>query len=59
MIYYLVVSKVMMSQEIKDSVQRASIIGENQYKKFLSKAIKIPIERKNIHDVIKRNTLAI
>ena len=57
MIYYLVVSKVMMSQEIKDSVQRASVIGENQYKKFLSKVIEF--ERKNIHDIIERNNLAI
>ena len=47
----------MMSQEIKDSVQRASVIGENQYKKFLSKVIEF--ERKNIHDVIERNNLAI
>ena len=47
----------MMSPEIKDSVQRASVIGENQSKKFLSKVIEF--ERKNIHDVIKRNNLAI
>ena len=40
----------MMSQEIKDSVQCVSVIGDNQYKKFLSKVIEF--ERKNIHDVI-------
>ena len=54
---YTVVSKVMTTQEIKDFVQRASIIGENQYKKFLSEVIEF--KRKNIHDVIKKNNLAI
>ena len=29
-ILYTVVSEVMMSQEVKDSIQYASIIGENQ-----------------------------
>ena len=42
----------MMTQEVKDSVQRASIIRENQYKKFLSEVIEF--KRTNIHDVIKK-----
>ena len=56
-ILYTVGSKVMMIQEVKDSVQRASIIGENQYKKFLSEVIEF--KRKNIHDIITKNNLAI
>ena len=56
-IFYTVVSKVMMIQEVKDSVQRASVIGENQYKKFLSEVIEF--KRKNIHDAITKNNLAI
>ena len=47
----------MVTQEVKDYVQRASIIGENQYKKFLSEFIEL--KRKNIHDVITKNNLAI
>ena len=56
-ILYTVVSKVMMIQEVKDSVQRASIIGENQYKKLLSEVIEF--KRKTIHDVITKNNLPI
>ena len=56
-ILYTVISKVMMTQEIKDSVQHVSIIGENQYKKFLSGVIEFKC--KNIHDDIKKNNPAI
>ena len=56
-ILFTVVSKVMMTQEVKDSVQGASIIAENQYEKFLSEVI--GFKRKIIHDVIKKNNLAI
>ena len=56
-ILYTVVSNVMITQEVKDSVQRASVIGENQYKKLLSGVIEF--KRKNIHDVITKNNLAI
>ena len=45
-----------MTQE-KDSVQETFIIGENQYKKLFSEVIKF--KRKNIHNVIKKNNLAI
>ena len=54
---YTVVSKVMMTQEVKDSVQRASIIGENQYKTFLSEVTEL--KRKIMHDAITKNNLAI
>ena len=50
---YTVVSKVMMTQEVKDSVQSASVIGENQCKKFLSAVIEFKC--KNIHNVIKKS----
>ena len=56
-ILYTVVSNVMITQEVKDSVQRASVIGENQYKKLLSGVIEF--KRKNLHDVITKNNLAI
>ena len=46
-----------MTLEVKDSVQRATIIGKNQYKKLLSEVI--AFKRKNIHDVITKNNLAI
>ena len=46
----------MMTQE-KDSVQETFIIGENQYKKLFSEVIEF--KRKNIHNVIKKNNLAI
>ena len=45
-----------MTQE-KDSVQETFIIGENQYKKLFSGVIEF--KRKNIHNVIKKNNLAI
>ena len=38
-IFYTVFSKVMMTLEVKDSAQCASITGENQYKKFLSEVL--------------------
>ena len=47
----------MITQEVKDSVQRASVIVENQYKKLLSGVIEF--KRKNLHDVITKNNLAI
>ena len=56
MVLYRVVSQVMI-QEVKDYVQRSSVIGENQYKKFLSQFI--DFKPKNIHDVITKNNLAI
>ena len=56
MVLYRVVSQVMI-QEVKDYVQRSSVIGENQYKKFLPQFIEL--KRKNIHDVITKNNLAI
>ena len=46
-----------MTQEVKDSVQCPSIIGENQYKKFLSEVLEF--KRKSIHDVITKNNLEI
>ena len=46
-----------MTLEVKDSVQRATITGKNQYKKLLSEVI--AFKRKNIHDVITKNNLAI
>ena len=46
----------MMTQE-NDSVQETFIIGENQYKKLFSEVIEF--KRKNIHNVIKKNNLAI
>ena len=46
----------MMTQE-KDSVQETFIIGENQYKKLFSEVIEF--KWKNIHNVIKKNNLAI
>ena len=54
---YRVVSKVLMTQEVKDTVQCPSIIGENQYKKFLSEVL--GFKRKSIHDVITNNNLEI
>ena len=56
MVLYRVVSQVMI-QEVKDYVQRSSVIGENQYKNFLPQFI--DFKPKNIHDVITKNNLAI
>ena len=56
MVLYRVVSQVMI-QEVKDYVQRSSVTGENQYKKFLSQFI--DFKPKNIHDVITKNNRAI
>ena len=47
----------MMTQEVKDSLQCRSIIGENQYYKFLSEIIKS--KYKNIHNVIKKKNLTV
>ena len=46
----------MLTQEVKDSVQHASITGQNQYKKFLSQVTQF--KRKNIYDIIKKKYLA-
>ena len=47
----------MMTQEVKDYVQRVSLIGESQYKKILQEFIEI--KRKNMHDVITKSNLEI